>query len=76
MSGKPDVILSDRDFRAAQTKNNLESCREESFTRGKSCLMNNAAVYDQQNCRNSYSTCLHMFLTLAVDVQVRSLSVM
>lgn len=31
--------------------------------------MNNAVIYDQQNRRNPYSTCLHMFLTLAVDMR-------
>ena len=38
------------------------SCRDESFTRGKSCLMNNAVIYDQQNCRNPYNTSVRMSL--------------
>lgn len=75
VSRKPDVILSDRCFQS-HNDTHVRPCvhahtqkkfyREESFTRGKSCLMNNAVIYAQQNCRNPSSIFVHLSCLLLI----------
>lgn len=50
----------------ARTHTHTKFYREESFTTGKSCLMNNAVIYDQQNCSSPSSMFVHLSCLLLI----------